>query len=393
LTISASLAQIGEFSFILAALGVTLGILPPEGRDLILAGAILSIVLNPAIFWLAEWLRPGLEARFPPPEAEPALYAEPELTPRAGPATPVDIAVATPISGHTVLIGYGRVGTVVAEGLLAAGRPFVLIEDAEGRIAAAHAAGIEVVVGNAASPEVLRLANVAGAATVIIAIPNAFEAGQATEQCRRANADAVIIARAHFDEEVEHLRHLGATTVITGEREIALSMLERIRRDAAVEPVVPPAEPEAPAAEPITEPLEPLPETDASAEPLPLEPEEVEPAVAAVDLPPPIQVRQPARFPASPFATELAKPPAAAEAPAAVIVPPAPPLAEAAGEPVAEALAPDETPFAPAVEEEPDVDTEEVGEAVIPDAVEETDDTEPARPLVPPVVVPEPKDG
>ena len=236
LTISASLAQIGEFSFILATLGLNLGILPPEGRDLIVAGAIVSIVLNPVLFWLAEYLRPALEARFR--HAEPAAAGqrvEPEL--QAGPAAaePTDeeepVIHPTHQSGHTVLIGYGRVGTVIGEGLLAARSPFLVIEDAEGPVAAARAAGIEVIEGNAATPRVLELANVEGARNVVIAIPNAFEAGQATEQCRKHNASVLIVARAHSDEEEEHLLHLGANTVIMGEREIALGMLDWVTKD------------------------------------------------------------------------------------------------------------------------------------------------------------------
>jgi CPA2 family monovalent cation:H+ antiporter-2 len=121
----------------------------------------------------------------------------------------------------------------VGEGLLASQAPFLVIEDAEGRINAARAAGIEVIVGNAASSKVLGLANVVGAKTCVIAIPNAFEAGQAVEQCRKQNGGLVIIARAHSDEEEEHLLHLGANTVIMGEREIGLGMLELVQRDSS----------------------------------------------------------------------------------------------------------------------------------------------------------------
>ena len=137
----------------------------------------------------------------------------------------------TRLVGHTVLIGYGRVGTVIGEGLLAVGKPFLVVEDAEDRVAAARAAGIEVVEGNAATPRVLELANVEGARNVVIAIPNAFEAGQATEQCRKHNPQVVIVARAHSDEEEQHLLHLGANTVIMGEREIGLGMLDWVNKD------------------------------------------------------------------------------------------------------------------------------------------------------------------
>jgi CPA2 family monovalent cation:H+ antiporter-2 len=235
LIISASLAQIGEFSFILAALGVGLNILPPEGRDLILAGAILSILLNPLIFWLAEHLRPGIEARVP----QRGERVEPTIADSRVEAPPTEIgdidvvAHPTTLTGHIVLMGYGRVGTVVADGLAAARRPFLVIEDAEDRINAAREKGLEVVIGNAASGDALALANVAGASTAIIAIPNAFEAGQAVEQCRALNSGLVIIARAHFDEEEAHLINLGANTVIMGEREIGLGMVDLATRDSA----------------------------------------------------------------------------------------------------------------------------------------------------------------
>jgi CPA2 family monovalent cation:H+ antiporter-2 len=235
LMVAVSLAQIGEFSFILAALGVGLGIMPEEGRDLILAGALISIVLNPLMFWAGERLRPAVETwlRHPPEDSAHAQRVEPGLDPAIPAAAPAaepeedeDLAEhRTALTGHTILAGYGRVGAVIGEGLLAADIPFVLIEDAEGRVATARASGIEVVEGNAATSRALDLANVAGASTVIIAIPNAFEAGQATEQSRRLNPGVRIVARAHSDEEEGHLMHLGADAVVMGEREIGLGML------------------------------------------------------------------------------------------------------------------------------------------------------------------------
>jgi CPA2 family monovalent cation:H+ antiporter-2 len=295
LTISASLAQIGEFSFILAALGVGLGILPVEGRDLILAGAIISIILNPLAFYAIELIKPHLEQRLKqrPGEIEPsfadASLSGVDVTPDGPVTEPIPETAArtredvepssepTRLSGHTILVGYGRVGSVVAEGLAKAGAPFLVIEDAEGRTNAARAAGIEVIVGNAAASSVLALANVEAARTAIVAIPNAFEAGQTVEQCRKLNRDIHIIARAHSDEEVVHLTHLGADTVIMGEREIGLGMLgwlggshedlrseQQADADAAVIATAlatghdaAPLVPEAPIAAPAPQPVEP----------------------------------------------------------------------------------------------------------------------------------------
>ena len=244
LTISASLAQIGEFSFILAALGVGLGILPVEGRDLILAGSIISIILNPVIFFVLDLLRPALESRFGRPAEAfagggPVERTEPDLVASAPRATAPELPqeteptqVPTGQSGHVIIVGFGRVGSVVGEALLEAKTPFLVVEDAEGRANAARALGIEVVVGNAAASKVLTLANVAGASTVVIAIPNAFEAGQAVEQARKQNPQVLIVARAHSDEEEAHLKVLGANVVILGEREIGLGMVDVINRDS-----------------------------------------------------------------------------------------------------------------------------------------------------------------
>jgi CPA2 family monovalent cation:H+ antiporter-2 len=243
LTISASLAQIGEFSFILAALGVGLGILPQEGRDLILAGALISIILNPVIFQLAETIRPRLEARqaarhpsiVVPNRVEPDLAAAPAQSVPVAPPDERDERLPTTKTQHTVLIGYGRVGGVVADGLKKQGGPFVIIEDSEKRIAAAHEAGIDVIVGNAATIASLHLANIEAATTLIVAIPNAFEAGTAVEHSRRLNPKLMIVARAHSDEEVTYLRDLGANEVIMGEREIGLGMLGWTNGDNAHE--------------------------------------------------------------------------------------------------------------------------------------------------------------
>jgi monovalent cation:H+ antiporter-2, CPA2 family len=242
LTISASLAQIGEFSFILAALGVGLGILPPEGRNLILAGAIISIVLNPVVFWGLDRLRPTIEAwlgRHARAETEPRR--EPDLvSPQPAPAlanaepeeADAPALVPTSKTGHVVLVGYGRVGAVVGAALKAANRAFLVIEDGEDAGLAARATGAEVIAGNAASPDVLACANLEGAVALVVGIPNSFEAGQATEQARRLNKSLLIVARAHSDGEESYLRSLGANIIIMGEREIGLGMAEIITRDS-----------------------------------------------------------------------------------------------------------------------------------------------------------------
>ncbi|MFD1624963.1 YbaL family putative K(+) efflux transporter [Azospirillum griseum] len=219
LTIAASLAQIGEFSFILAGLGVGMGILPTIGQDLILAGAILSILVNPLLFTLLFRIVPVEEVVASPsaaPETEaPALALEP-----------------TRLTNHTVLVGYGRVGSVIGAGLKECGVPFLVIEDRAAPLQAARTDGAEVLFGNAADPQVLEAANLAAAQRLIVVIPDAFEAGQVVEQARAANPALEILARAHSDAGAEHLQECGATGTVMSEQVIAHALLRLVRGEA-----------------------------------------------------------------------------------------------------------------------------------------------------------------
>jgi CPA2 family monovalent cation:H+ antiporter-2 len=243
LTIAASRAQIGEFSFILASIGVSLAILPPRAQDLIVAGALITIVLNAPVFWAFGRLEPALASllerlRKPiepaPTEGAPGGAEKPALPPEAESAAAIkpdaaeDAVLPTSLSGHVIVVGYGRVGKAIAEGLHASGAPFLIVEDAAPRVAEARAAGFEVVIGNGATAEALTLANAAGADAILIAIPNLFEAGSATEQARKLNPQLRIIVRAHTEDEEARLRHFGATTVVFGGREIGVGMLGRL---------------------------------------------------------------------------------------------------------------------------------------------------------------------
>jgi CPA2 family monovalent cation:H+ antiporter-2 len=208
LVISASLAQIGEFSFILAGLGVALGILSDQAQDLILAGAIISILLNPVSFTILD--------RF---HQKPAPSKE---EPEGAAASRVEIA-ATTLVDHYILVGHGRVGRVIGEALRSTGLPVLVIEDRP--TAVANAAGAEIMIGNAADAEVLKAANPAAARGLFVAIPEAFEAGTIVERARAANPSLSIIARAHSEAERQHLASLGASHAILGERELALAMV------------------------------------------------------------------------------------------------------------------------------------------------------------------------
>jgi CPA2 family monovalent cation:H+ antiporter-2 len=251
LTISASLAQIGEFSFILAGLGTSLGILPAEGRDLILAGAILSILLNPVMFALVDRLKTGeVPAAKQKPEAPVAPGTAPdEPAPEPAATEPERDIVPTALAGHIVVVGYGRVGSLLGAGLLSQGAKLLVIEDNPEAVATARRDGAELLVGNAADPEVLAAAGLDRAIRLFVAIPGSFEAGQVCEQARGDNGALPIVARAHSDAEVEHLAKCGATLTIMGEAEIAramLSMCQNLRQEP--EPLADAAEPPPPAA-------------------------------------------------------------------------------------------------------------------------------------------------
>ncbi len=227
--VAVSLAQVGEFSFILAALGVGLGILPEEGRDLVLGGAIISILLNPLAFWAAQaWLkRVDPQPVLVTPTAGPTVKLTPD-----GPIEPEPPQLAAEDhfagSGHTVLVGYGRVGRAIAAELAPSGETVVVVEDAEGRANAALAAGLRLIRGNGATPAALEAAGIERAHRLFVAIPNVFEAGQAVEQGRRANPDLQIVARAQSDEEAAHLSAIGADHVVMGDVEIGRGMVARL---------------------------------------------------------------------------------------------------------------------------------------------------------------------
>jgi CPA2 family monovalent cation:H+ antiporter-2 len=219
LLVSVSLAQIGEFSFILAGLGVELGLLSERGRNLILAGAIFSIVINPLLFAGLELLQARREkARA---EAKPA-YVEKE----EGPSR--EEIRSTALSDHVVLVGHGRVGSVISEGLAEKNMPLLVIETVEDRLAELRERGIETIAGNAADPEVIGAANIGNARCLLVAIPDAFEAGQVVEQARALNPKLSIIARAHSEAELLHLKKHGASIVIVGEHEIGRAMVQLV---------------------------------------------------------------------------------------------------------------------------------------------------------------------
>lgn len=215
MTIAASLSQIGEFSFILIGLGMTMGILPEQGRDLVLATAMISIILNPFAFGLSRRVAPHVEAGL-------------GSLRRRGGATPAAVAEPAELRGHTVLVGFGRVGHIVADALHKSGAQFLVVENDADRLTELRERGYLMLEGNAASREIIRAVRLDSAAKLVLAIPNYFEAGRIVQQAREINPGIAIVARAHSDAELQHLEGLGADTVIMGERQIALEMIAAI---------------------------------------------------------------------------------------------------------------------------------------------------------------------
>lgn len=228
LTVAASLAQIGEFSFILAGLGLTLGILPMEGLNLVLAGALISIALNPLVFAsikpVSQWLLDRSEtARRLNTRVDP--YAElPMSTERKY------------LEGQVVLVGYGRVGRRIAEALKARGIPYVVAEQNREQVESLRKQGIAAVSGDASEPEVLVQAHIANAAMLVIATPDPINVRQMADIARTLNPGIEVVLRTHSEDESQLLRKEEIGTVFYGEEELARGMtshvLQRFNQEA-----------------------------------------------------------------------------------------------------------------------------------------------------------------
>ena len=224
--IAASLAQIGEFSFILAALGVSLGLLPKDGQGLILAGALFSIALNPIVFRalapLERWLSstPGWASRLEPAESPLA-----------------ELPVATEakyLSRQVVLVGWGRVGKRITDALIADQVPFVVAEENREFVETLRERGIPAVWGDATEPSVLVQAHIKDARALVIATPETLQVRRMVEIARTLNPDIQILVRSHNFEEAKLLEREGAGTVFVGEHELANSMVRHLLKVVGV---------------------------------------------------------------------------------------------------------------------------------------------------------------
>jgi CPA2 family monovalent cation:H+ antiporter-2 len=214
MTISASLAQIGEFSFILIMLAVKLAIVPQAASDFVVAGAILSILVNPLMFLaidrFATQRTTNETAGSTSPSPEPPAEEEQEEP--------------THLAGHAVLVGHGRVGSRIRATLAERGIPHLVVEEEDSTLAMLKAQGVEAFRGPCGEPATLARLNLGQARYLITAIPDAFEAGHLVEAAKAANPAIFVVARAHSTDAVDYLRKVGADAVLMGEEELAKGM-------------------------------------------------------------------------------------------------------------------------------------------------------------------------
>ncbi|MCR6666316.1 MAG: Kef family K(+) transporter [Methyloversatilis sp.] len=222
LTVGASLAQIGEFSFILAGLGVNLGLMPAEGQSLVLAGALISIAANAALFSAIEPFRNWAIAR-----SSLARRLEQRDDPLAALPMTTDARL---LNEQVVLVGYGRVGRRIADALRERHIPYVVAEQNRERVDQLRRDGVPAVFGDAQTPEVLIQAHIAKAAMLVIAIPETVNVRKMVEIARTLNPEIAVVLRTHNEEEAELLERESMGTVFLGENELARGMAEHVVR-------------------------------------------------------------------------------------------------------------------------------------------------------------------
>jgi len=220
LTVGASLAQIGEFSFILAGLGLSLGLLPTEGQSLILAGALISISFNSLVFTAIEPLQRWVSRR--------STFAR-QLDRRDDPLAelPATVDVET-LTGHVVLVGYGRVGSRIAKAMSQEGVRYVVVEMNRESVERLREHGIHAVSGDASEAEVLVQAHVARASVLVVATPDPVKIRKIVDIARTLNPNIECLLRTHSDEEAEFLRQKNLGQVFMGEHELATAMTDYV---------------------------------------------------------------------------------------------------------------------------------------------------------------------
>ena len=210
--VGAAFAQIGEFSFILTELAVGDGLLDASARNIVLATALVAIVFNPLMFRVTATIAPRIASW--PPLRRWREAAEPERDPEP-----------TPLDGHAIVIGHGRVGQIVTDALRRHGLDHVVIENDRAGAERIRAEGRRVIYGDATREGVLAAASPQTARLLVVALPDAFHTRHVITLARRLNPAIETVVRTHSDSEAAHLDIVaGVGLVVMGEREIALGM-------------------------------------------------------------------------------------------------------------------------------------------------------------------------
>ncbi len=217
LLVSAGLAQIGEFSFILANIGVSYNLLSEEGRDLILAGALISISLNPALFHINRIIYNWVSQN---PNA--ALMFNLDIGDKLS-HLPNDKTQG--LKELVILVGYGRVGKHICHNLHSANIELVIIDSNRQRIELLREAGFHAIVGDASNENVLKQAAIENAIAIIVAVPNPFEAREIVEVAKMIKPNIKILVRVHNEEEEEYFTRNGVDLVAMGSREVGRRMV------------------------------------------------------------------------------------------------------------------------------------------------------------------------
>ena len=220
LMLMASLAQIGEFSFILAGLGLNLGLLTMEAQNLILAGALISITFNKLMFFCVPLLQKWILAH-------PKLARKLER-----PGDPLaELPMSTEekfLSGQVVLVGYGKVGQRIARALTEKNIPFVVVEENREIVESLRQRGIAAVGGNAAEPAVLVQAHIARASMLVASASSAVEVQKMIQTARTLNPGIEVIIRGLSEEEADLLAEEHAGRVFLAKEELANSMCAHV---------------------------------------------------------------------------------------------------------------------------------------------------------------------
>jgi CPA2 family monovalent cation:H+ antiporter-2 len=216
LTVAAGLAQIGEFSFIVGTIGRSLGLLPDAGYQLIVAGALISIAVNPALFAV---IRP-IERRLRRSAAVTRFMDR-----RAGELGRIPPDDRASLRLHAIVCGYGRVGRLLGPAFERRGFRYVVITQQRDEVDRLRAQGVTAIYGDAANPVVLEMAGILRARLVVVATSDPHETRLIVERARELNAGVDVVVRTHSDTEAAHLRSLGGKIqAVHGERELAVQM-------------------------------------------------------------------------------------------------------------------------------------------------------------------------